>query len=50
MEILKPFHYIWWAIWVDCGQPTWMLPILKWLNSHSGDGRYERKSRFNRNT
>jgi len=32
MDWLKPFHAIWWAIWVDTGQPNWMLPILKWVN------------------
>jgi hypothetical protein len=29
---LKILHMIWWALWMDFGQPKWMLPILEWVN------------------
>ena len=33
---LKPFHAIWWALWMDFGQPNWMLPILEWITYKRG--------------
>ena len=28
---LKQFHAIWWALWMDFGQPKGMVKLLEWF-------------------
>ena len=32
-KIREIIHCILWAIWVDTGQPKFLLPLVKWINN-----------------
>lgn len=36
-KLIKFFHTLIWAFWMDFGRPKWLISILAWLSKHRKD-------------